>query len=474
MENTVITIEIARKGKVMSQTEERVIDDSQELDIITLVIDFFRALGRMWRQVFILGLLGATVMIWYANATYHAYYTASSTFTINIRQEQDLGLNASTSFFDNAAAEQMAITFPHILTSGVLQRKVANELGMEAMPGTISASVAENTNLLTLSVRDVDPERAYTTLQAVINNYPSVSEVIVGKVNMSMLDETGIPVSPDNPKNLLRDGLKGAAVGAALGLVWVAFVTLFRKTIRREEDCIKYVNQRCLGSVPYIHIKERSRKVEMQLNIMQDKITSEFKEAIRIVRNKVERFAKENDIKKIIVTSALAEEGKSTIAVNLALSLAQEGKKVALVDCDLRNPSDAMILGVKLEKGLTDYLTKKAKFNECIYTSEMLGLKEKLKFLFLPGGAAVSDAPNLLGSERMGQVIDLLSEKMDYVIMDSAPVGLLTDASVLAQYADGAIFVVKKDFAKTDHILNAMEHLTEGDIAMMGCVLNVE
>ena len=458
----------------MSQTEERVIDDSQELDIITLVIDFFRAFGRMWRQVLILGILGAVAMGWYANATYQAYYTASSTFTINIRQEQDTGMNASTSFFDNAAAEQMAITFPHILTSGVLQRKVANELGMEAMPGSISASVAENTNLLTLSVRDTEPERAYTTLQAVINNYPSVSEVIVGKVNMNMLDETGIPVVPDNPKNLLHDGLKGAAIGAALGLVWVAFVTLFRKTIRREEDCTKYVNQRCLGSVPNIRIKERSRKVERHLNIMQDNIGSDFKEAIRIVRNKVERHAKENNIKKILVTSALAEEGKSTVAVNLALSLAQEGKKVALVDCDLRNPSDAMILSVELENGLSDYLRKKAKFNDCIYSADMLGIKEKLKFLFVPGGAAVGDAANLLDSERMGQVIDLLNEKMDYVILDSAPVGLLTDASVLAQYADGAVFVVKKDFAKADHILSAMEHLAEGDVAMIGCVLNVD
>ena len=456
----------------MSQTEERVVDDSQELDIVTLVIDFFRSFRRMWKQVFVLGLIGLLVAGWYANYTYRAYYTASSTFTINIRQEQDNGINASTSFFDNAAAEQMAITFPHILTSGVLQRKVANELGLEAMPGSISASVAENTNLLTLSVRDVDPERAYTTLQAVINNYPSVSEVIVGKINMNMLDETGVPTSPDNPKNLLRDGLKGAAIGVVLGLAWVAFVTLFRKTIRREEDCPRYVNQRCLGSVPYIRVKERSRKVERHLNILQENIHSDFKEAIRIVRNKVERHAKENDLKRIIVTSALAEEGKSTIAVNLALSLAQEGKKVALVDCDLRNPSDAMILGVEPKKGLTDYLRKKVKFNECIYTPEMLGIKEKLRFLFIPGGTAVADGANLLGSDRMSQVVDLLSEKMDYVILDSAPVGLLTDASVLAQNADGAVFIVKKDFAKADHIINAMEHLAEGDISMIGCVLN--
>lgn len=458
----------------MSQTEERVIDDSQKIDIITVLVDFLRVFRRMWKRVVILGLLGALVLTYHANSNYRAYYTASATFTINIRQEQANGTSSSASFFDNAAAEQMATTFPYILTSGVLQRKVANELGRESMPGTLSASVTENTNLLTISVRDIDGERAYVTLQAVVNNYPSVSEVIVGKVNMNLLDETGIPTSPDNPKNLVHDGVKGAVVGAGLGLIWVAFVTLFRRTIRREDDCPRYVNQRCLGSVPFVRFKERSKKTERHLNITQANIDPEFKEAIRIIRNKVERHAKENSLKKILITSALAGEGKSTIAVNLALSMAQEGKRVALVDCDLRNPSDSAILNQNPEKGLIDYLNKKAKFNECVYSAEMLGVEERLKFLFIPGGQAVEDGANLLGSERMKNVVDALNEKMDYVILDSAPVGLLTDASVLAQYADGAVFIVKKDFAKADHILNGMEHLAESNIHMIGCVLNGE
>ena len=126
------------------------------------------------------------------------------------------------------------------------------------------------------------------------------------------------------------------------------------------------------------------------------------------------------------------------------------------------------------EKGLIDYLNKKAKFNECVYTAEMIGIEERLKFLFIPGGQAVEDGANLLGSERMKNVVDALNDKMDYVILDSAPVGLLTDASVLAQYADGAVFIVKKDFAKADHILNGMEHLAESNIHMIGCVLNGE
>ena len=170
-----------------------------------------------------------------------------------------------------------------------------------------------------------------------------------------------------------------------------------------------------------------------------------------------------------MVTSALAGEGKSTIAVNLAISMAQEGKQVALIDCDLRNPSDSAILNIDAKKGLVDFLNKSAKLSECMYNASMLGIVEKIKFLFIPGGNAVSDGANLLGSERMKQVVESLQDRVDYLILDSAPVGLLTDASILAQYADGAVFIVKKDFAKADYIL-----LAESNIHMIGCILNGE
>lgn len=207
-----------------------------------------------------------------ANASYHPQYTASATFTINIREEQQEGVSTNASFFDNSTAEQMAETFPYILTSGVLQRKVAKELGVDYMPGQLSAEVMENTNLLTISVKDIDAERAYRTLQAVVNNYPPISEVIVGKINMEMLDETGIPALPDNPKNLKPTTAKGGIAGILIGMLWAGIVMLGRKTIRREEDCPKQVNQKCLGSVPRVRFKERSRKIEHYLNIMDENI----------------------------------------------------------------------------------------------------------------------------------------------------------------------------------------------------------
>lgn len=457
----------------MSKQDELLENEEKELiDITTILSDYFRVLRKMWKRIVLLGLVGAILSYYRGNNSYSPHYTASATFTINIRQEQQDGSVGNASFFDNSAAEQMAKTFPYILTSGVLQRKVAKDMGTASMAGAIQASVLEDTNLLTISVSDVDAERAYLTLQSVVENYPEVSEVIVGKINMEMLDETGIPPLPDNPKNLKRATARGIILGLLLGFLWAGIVMLSRKTIRREDDCPRFINSRCLGSVPQVRFKERSRKIEHHLNILEEKIDTDFAEAFRMIRNKVHRSARENNLKSILITSALAGEGKSTVAVNLALSLAQEGRKVALVDCDLRHPSDSAILNLEEKEGLSEYLQDRIPFEACVVHGTGLGMNESVKFLFVAGGNAVADGSELLAGEKMKQVVELLEEQMDYVILDSAPAGLLTDAAVLAQYADGVVFIVKKDFAYTGHILEGMEHLVEGNIHMIGCVLN--
>lgn len=454
----------------MSQ-KDKTVEEIDKIDVTFLLMDFLRALRLMWGRVVALVVIGAVIMGLMAYRNYVPMYTASTTFTITIRAEQG---GVSSTYYDNSAAEQLAKTFPYILTSGVLQRRVAGEIGVSSVSGHISASSVENTNLFILSVEDRDPEKAYQILQAVINNYPSVSESIVGKVNMKMLDESGVPTAPSNSKDLSANIQKGAIVGGALGLLWVLVVALFRKTIRREEDCIKHINQRCLGGVPYVRIKERSKQTENYLNILDEKNDPEFKESIRIIRNKVERSAKEHSLKTILVTSAMPGEGKSTIAVNMALSLAQEGKRVVLIDTDLRNPTDGEILNFESEIGLIDFLKGDINPKECMYSANRMGMEKKLPFFFIPGGKAIADGDNYLGSRRMKVMIESLEDQVDYLILDSAPVGLLTDAGLLAQYADGVVFIIKKDYAKTDDILRGMEHLAEGKVHMIGCVLNGE
>ena len=451
-------------------------EKSQEpelIDITEMLSDYFRIFRRMWAWVLILTLLGTGIFYIRARVQYQPRYTASATFTVNIqRDQQGVGESGTVAFYNNSAAEQMAKTFPYILTSGVLKRKVAKDMGTGSVTGNIQADVAENTNLLTISVTDRDAGRAYAILQSVIKNYPEISEVIVGKTNMEMLDETGIPPEPDNPKDFKKSALKGGLFGFLIAALWTALLVVTRRTVRKESDIHRWMHTRCMGTVPEIHEKRRSGTSQTRMVLTDPKVEEKLQESFRMICNKVEYHAHEYHLKTFLITSALAGEGKSTIAVNLALSLAQAGKKVVLIDCDLRHPTDRKILNLDPGEGLGEVLEHKKKLAECIIKSKDMGLDPEMRLMFLPGGTSLRDGSELLGTEFMHRIISRMEEWADYVILDSAPAGLLTDAVVLAQYADAAVFVVRKDFARVDHIMDGMEHLAESQVQIIGGILN--
>lgn len=455
-----------------TQNEENKQTEEGLIDIVGLLTDYFRTLRRMWIWVLILAVAGGAFSYLRSYMTWSPRYTASATFTITASQDGSDSTTGSYAFYDNSTAEQMANTFPYILTSGVLSRRAAETMGREAVSGQITASSEANTNLFTMSVTDSDAGLAYETLQAVIQCYPEVSEVIIGRTNMQLLDETGIPAYPDNPRDGKGALVKGAGAGALLGLLWAGAVTISRMTVKKKEDFQTRAHMKCIGEVPQVAMKKRSRESRNVLNILNEKTDPAFEEAMQLVRGKVEYSAWRHHSKTILVTSALAGEGKSTLAVNLALAFSKSGKRAALIDCDLRHPSDRKILGLEEGSGLYEVLTREARLGDVLLTGKDMEMDEEFKFCFLPGGKAAEDGSRLLGSERMQKVIEAVQEKVDYVILDSAPAGLLTDAGVLAQYADSAIFVIKRDFASTTHIMEGLEELSESRVHLIGGILN--
>ncbi len=455
-----------------TQNEENKQTEEGLIDIVGLLTDYFRTLRRMWIWVLILAVAGGTFSYLRSYMTWSPRYTASATFTITASQDGSDSTTGSYAFYDNSTAEQMANTFPYILTSGVLSRRAAETMGRETVSGQITASSEANTNLFTMSVTDSDAGLAYETLQAVIQCYPEVSEVIIGRTNMQLLDETGIPAYPDNPRDGKGALVKGAGAGALLGLLWAGAVTISRMTVKKKEDFQTRAHMKCIGEVPQVAMKKRSRESRNVLNILNEKTDPAFEEAMQLVRGKVEYSAWRHHSKTILVTSALAGEGKSTLAVNLALAFSKSGKRAALIDCDLRHPSDRKILGLEEGSGLYEVLTREARLGDVLLTGKDMEMDEEFKFCFLPGGKAAEDGSRLLGSERMQKVIEAVQEKVDYVILDSAPAGLLTDAGVLAQYADSAVFVIKRDFASTTHIMEGLEELSESRVHLIGGILN--
>lgn len=167
------------------------------------------------------------------------------------------------------------------------------------------------------------------------------------------------------------------------------------------------------------------------------------------------------------VTSSMRGEGKSTTAVNLSYVLAAAGKKVILIDGDLRIPSIAKKMRVNNNPGLTDYLKGAEALQLSLFKSEHFS-----NWYIMPSGALPPNPSELLGSRRMENVLNTLSEVFDYIIIDLPPVNLVSDALAISKFITGMIVVVREDYAEKREFENCVRSLKLSNVNVLGCVMN--
>ena len=263
------------------------ISEEEKIEIGTLVDDMWKGLKLYWWLFLVIISLTATGTYFASRFLYKPTYRAYSTFTV--RTVEALGY--STTNYNQTVAKQLGEVFPYLLTSDVMNKLVAEDIGVETIDATLSASALESTNLITLSVEAENGQLAYDILQSVIRNYPKVSDYVIGNIALTPMDESGVPASPSNQVDFRRRAELGALVGALLCLLWLLLYALTRMTIRSEADLRKVFNIPCLGSVPMAQLKKRSRKEKGGLTVDTKGAPYIFIESIRTVRNRVEREA---------------------------------------------------------------------------------------------------------------------------------------------------------------------------------------
>lgn len=249
----------------------------------------------------------------------------------------------------------------------------------------------------------------------------------------------------------------------------IALYAATRNTIRKEEDFKKLLNIRCLGSIPKANFKKRSSAQQECIVLDNKRIPPGFLEATRTLRTRLLKECKNNDLKTLLITSSMPGEGKSTVAVNLALSLAQKGLKVLLIDGDMRNPSLAKTLGMDRKdyaNGFSEVVSGKATLEDSIITYKNTTVS------MLLGGKPVESTERVLSRRTTKDIIEEAKKGVDFVIIDTPPGGMLADASILSEYADGAVFVVRQDWVRSDRVLEAIQNMSETGTTMIGCILN--
>lgn len=212
---------------------------------------------------------------------------------------------------------------------------------------------------------------------------------------------------------------------------------------------------------------KNKKKSQRRLQLITSKnMPFQYVEAYKALRTNLNFIASTNDARSFVITSAIPEESKSNVTINLAVSLATGDKKVVIVDCDLRKPVMHKYLKMGHNtRGLTSVLSGEIPLEKSIYRFDELNIH------VLTAGAVPPNPSELLAQDKMKQVIETLKAHFDYVILDAPPVSVVTDAAVLGSYVDGAIMVVRSRFAPRETIQLAKRKLESVNVKIFGVVL---
>lgn len=437
--------------------------NATEYFIQDFIYHFEEWFKRLWIFVLIFAVIGASGLSFYTYKSFVPQYSASATFTVNVDVK-----TSSADTYNKATADQLAKTFPSIITSTSLLDIISRELEVGDIDSKITASVLEDTNLFTIEVVSHSPQRAYDVLQCVITNYPKVARFVIGSTQLNLIDTSSVSTMPINMPNYSKNAVIGCLAGVVLALGLIAVLAVFTNTVIRADDIVNYFNSQCLGSVTEIVKKKRTQNIENEIpTIQSSKVNNKFREGIYTVRNSVVRKCREKGYKSIVVTSTISGEGKSIISINLAQSIAIKGYKVCLVDFDLRVPSVASYFNIDREvNSVSDYINGKVDYYKCVYstkTDNLYGVVEMKNN---------ANASELINSEKAKELIKKLENDFEFVIIDSPPTGYLSDASVIGDYVDAAVYVVAQDVCSRNAVSKGLSTFDNVKAKTIGVVLN--
>jgi capsular exopolysaccharide synthesis family protein len=299
-------------------------------------------------------------------------------------------------------------------------------------------------------------------------------------VDSALLPEK--PIAPKPWRNLAIAVVLGFGLGVASALVREATNT----RVRTKDDLISAVNDRpLLATIPGIHetngkvrrwgkTRRRDQVAEEEKLLAANLVThldpkGVASEAYRVLRTNITFANVERPVQVIAVASAVPGDGKSTTAANLAITLAQQGARTLLIDGDLRKGVLRKLFGVPAEPGLTHVLVGRASLEAAIHSSP---LESGTRLDLIPAGVFPPNPAELLGSSRMREVIGELRKRYDYIVFDTAPLNLVTDAAILGTLMDTMILVVRADKTDKRALQHAVSQLDQLRVPVGGIVLN--
>lgn len=426
------------------------------------VSDIWRGFLKLWWVCVLITVVCSLAMAAFSIITFKPVYKVSATFTV---QTQDIsasgtGITSYSYYYNRTTAEQLSSTFPYILESNLLQSAVCEDLGIDYLPASITATSVEGTNMFTMEAVGKDPQVTYDVLVSAMENYPSVAEYVIGSSKLVMISEPIMPDAPSNSRGTLKNAVLGFMAGIILSCGFIVLYAVVRDTIRTKKDIQEKINQNCIGILPKVTFKKYNKEVDRSILIDNPLTGDSFMETVRQLRNSIVSELDEMS-KTILFTSASPEEGKTTVSTNLAIALAKMEKSVVLVDADIRNPS---------VEGSTKKYEKYEK-NRLDSYSQIKNVPD-LGINIMTFTVTEDNMWKVINTDYLKELMNSLKQEYDYIIVDAPPCALVSDPITIASVVDTTILVIKQDTVRTTRIKYAIDSLQSVNANILGCVLN--
>jgi capsular exopolysaccharide synthesis family protein len=277
--------------------------------------------------------------------------------------------------------------------------------------------------------------------------------------NVRVVDPAEVPMAPFSP-NLRADMTFAGVAGLVLAIGLAFGFEYLDNRIKTPQELKAHLGIPFLGMVPALAGEREANP------LLDGGVPPNFAEAFKSVRTNVLFSSAEEGLRSVVVTSAGPGEGKSLVASNLAVALAQAGQRVLLIDADMRRPRVHEIFGGEQEPGLSNVLAGNAKTSEAVRKGKTSNL------WLMPAGHIPPNPAELLGSKRYSDFITSLAPHFDWVLLDTPPVMVVADGSIVANQASGVIFVVRADHTSRHAVRAAVEQLEAANAHLIGSVLN--
>ena len=414
---------------------------------------------KRWKLIVLIALIGAMGFDTVRTLMYHPRYQASVSATLGSEQNTYSQLDTTQAYI-----RSLSYIFNGQNVQSYLQERLSNE------DSTLTCSVnsVNDTNVVNISVQADTRRDAWFGLQYVLDWYRTNGDKYHFNYDLNVTQTNPISEAPVSANSHVRNLMMGGIGGGVFIAAVLLLLAYFSDTIKTPAEITTRIDCRMLARLPKEHKRRGIRfwkKNREALLITSLKTSFRYKEAVKKLRSRIEESSRKHGYQTIMVTSVMENEGKSSIAANLAISLAKGGHHVLMIDADIRKPSLDRILNMDTEHSLNAALSGKDWKKEVMHS-------ERFHMDVLCSIQDLENAEKLLSSEQMKKLLEEAKQSYEFVIVDTSPAAGLSDPLIISEHCDASLLVIRQNLAGARRINDTIDRLVTVRNNLIGCIYN--